>query len=134
MLPQAHFVDLLDEGLYQQYQHPLLRPAGYAGHAVRHAPAPALPGLAPSKAFILLMSPTSCRLSGVMKANVVSVDPEIMGGAPVFRGTRVPAQTLIDYLEGGESIDDFLEGFPTVTRDQVIGLLEDAKARILVPA
>ena len=69
-----------------------------------------------------------------MRANVVSASPEIMGGTPVFSGTRVPAQTLIDYLEGGESIDNFLEGFPTVTREQVIGLLEDAKERILVPA
>lgn len=57
-----------------------------------------------------------------------------MGGTPVFAGTRVPVQTLIDYLEGGESIDDFLEGFPTVTREQVIGFLEEAKDRLLVPA
>ena len=57
-----------------------------------------------------------------------------MGGTPVFSGTRVPVQTLIDYLEGGESIDDFLRGFPTVTREQVIAVLEEAKEKLLVPA
>jgi uncharacterized protein (DUF433 family) len=69
-----------------------------------------------------------------MKTHVVSVSSEVMGGTPVFKGTRVPVQTLIDYLEGGESIDDFLKGFPTVTREQVIELLEEAKEKILVPA
>jgi uncharacterized protein (DUF433 family) len=57
-----------------------------------------------------------------------------MGGTPVFDGTRVPIHTLIDYLEGGESIDDFLKGFPTVTREQVIAVLEEAKEKLLVPA
>jgi uncharacterized protein (DUF433 family) len=69
-----------------------------------------------------------------MKTHVVSVSSEVLGGTPVFKGTRVPVQTLIDYLEGGESIDDFLKGFPTVTREQVIELLEEAKEKILVPA
>ena len=69
-----------------------------------------------------------------MKKDVVSISPEVMGGTPVFERTRVPVQTLIDYLEGGESIDDFLKGFPTVTREQVIALLEEAKEKILVPA
>ena len=69
-----------------------------------------------------------------MKTQVISVSPDVMGGTPVFKGTRVPIQTLIDYLEGGENIDDFLKGFPTVTRDQVIELLEQAKEKILVPA
>ncbi len=54
-----------------------------------------------------------------------------MGGAPVFAGTRVPIATLIDYLEGGDSIDDFLEGFPTVTREQVVAFLEETKASLL---
>lgn len=57
-----------------------------------------------------------------------------MGGTPVFLGTRVPVQTLLDYLENGESIDDFLAGFPTVRRDQVIAFLEEAKARIVASA
>ena len=54
-----------------------------------------------------------------------------MGGAPVFPGTRVPVQTLLDYLEAGDSIDEFLEGFPSVTRDQVIAFLEEAKDRLV---
>ena len=62
---------------------------------------------------------------------VVSRSPDILGGTPVFAGTRVPLQTLIDYLEGGESIDDFLQGFPTVTREQVIAFLEEAKTRVV---
>ncbi|MGO8678073.1 MAG: DUF433 domain-containing protein [Limisphaerales bacterium] len=61
-------------------------------------------------------------------------DTEIMGGAPVFTGTRVPVQNLLDYLEGGESIDDFLEGFPTVKREQVIRFIEAAAERLVVPA
>lgn len=69
-----------------------------------------------------------------MKTHVVSISPEVMGGSPVFEGTRVPVQTLIDYLEGGENIDDFLKGFPTVTREQVIALLEEVKEKILAPA
>jgi uncharacterized protein (DUF433 family) len=62
-----------------------------------------------------------------MTQAVVSRDPEIMSGTPVFSGTRVPVQTLFDYLESGETIDEFLRGFPSVTRDQVITLLEQAK-------
>ena len=58
-----------------------------------------------------------------MKQSVVSCNPEIMGGTPVFAGTRVPVQTLLDYLEAGETIDDFLEGFPSVTREQVAAFL-----------
>ena len=54
-----------------------------------------------------------------------------MSGAPVFCGTRVPVQTLLDYLEAGETIDQFLEGFPPVTRGQVIAFLEQAKDRLV---
>jgi len=54
-----------------------------------------------------------------------------MSGAPVFAGTRVPVQTLLDYLKGGDSIDEFLEGFPTVTREQVIAFLEEAEEQII---
>jgi len=57
-----------------------------------------------------------------------------MGGSPVFHGTRVPVDTLLDYLEGGETIDDFLEGFPSVSRDQVIAFLEEARARMVATA
>jgi uncharacterized protein (DUF433 family) len=59
-----------------------------------------------------------------MNQPIVSRNPEVMGGTPVFCGTRVPVQTLLDYLEAGESIDDFLEGFPTVTREQADTFLE----------
>lgn len=55
---------------------------------------------------------------------IIHSDPEIMGGTPVFAGTRVPLQNLIDALEGGESIDDFLEGFPSVKRSQAIAVVE----------
>jgi uncharacterized protein (DUF433 family) len=67
----------------------------------------------------------------MMKTSVVSCSPDVMGGAVVFRGTRVPVQTLFDYLEAGESIDDFLAGFPSVTREQVIAFLEEAKDRVI---
>ena len=62
---------------------------------------------------------------------MISVDPEVMGGTPVFRGTRVPVQTLVDYLEAGDSISEFLEGFPTVSREQVLALLEEVKEKLL---
>jgi len=62
---------------------------------------------------------------------IISASPEIMGGTPVFAGTRVPVQTLLDYLKAGESIDDFLDGFPTVTREQVIALLEEAEKQLV---
>ena len=61
----------------------------------------------------------------------ISRSADILGGTPVFAGTRVPVQTLLDYLEGGESIDDFLEGFPSVTREQVVSFLELAKDRLI---
>ena len=69
-----------------------------------------------------------------MTQPVICRDPEVMGGAPVFCGTRVPVQTLLDYLEAGDSIDDFLEGFPSVTREQVIAFLEEAKDRVIEAA
>jgi uncharacterized protein (DUF433 family) len=61
----------------------------------------------------------------------ISSSLDIMGGAAVFHGTRVPVRTLLDYLEAGESIDDFLKGFPSVTRGQVIAFLEEAKDRLI---
>jgi len=69
-----------------------------------------------------------------MVATVIQIDPQVMGGTPVFAGTRVPIATLIDYLEGGDSINDFLEGFPSVRREQVIDFLEEAKERALAAA
>jgi uncharacterized protein (DUF433 family) len=65
---------------------------------------------------------------------IVHSDPEIMGGTPVFVGTRVPLQNLIDALEGGESVEDFLEGFPTVTRAQAIAVIEAGQLKMLETA
>ncbi len=62
---------------------------------------------------------------------VIVRDPNILGGTPVFRGTRVPIQALFDYLEGGETLEDFLKGFPTVSREAVIAALEEAKELLL---
>ena len=61
----------------------------------------------------------------------ISVSPDVLGGTAVFTGTRVPVQTLLDYLEAGDSIDDFLDGFPSVKREQVVFFLELAKDRLI---
>ena len=61
----------------------------------------------------------------------ITRSPEIMGGTPVFARTRVPVQTLLDYLKAGESINDFLDGFPTVTREQVISFLDEAERQFV---
>ena len=66
-----------------------------------------------------------------IKERIILTSPDIMGGTPVFTGTRVPVQTLIDYVEAGDSINDFLEGFPSVKREQVVGFLEEAKDRMI---
>jgi uncharacterized protein (DUF433 family) len=61
-----------------------------------------------------------------MKSSVVSINPKVMSGMPVFRGTRVPIKALLDHLEAGDSINQFLDGFPSVSREQVIAYLEEA--------
>ena len=61
-------------------------------------------------------------------------DPEILGGTPVFRGTRVPVRSLFDYLEGGETLDEFLRQFPSVRREQAIGLLDLARETLAADA
>ena len=68
-----------------------------------------------------------------MPANkdVIVRDPEILGGTPVFRGTRVPFRNLLDYLEGGHTLDEFLDEFPTVTREAAIAALEHAKNLVI---
>ena len=63
--------------------------------------------------------------------NIIHSDPEIMGGTPVFKGTRVPIQTLFDYIEGGDTIEEFLEDFPTVKREKIIQLLEQLKKQAI---
>jgi uncharacterized protein (DUF433 family) len=70
-----------------------------------------------------------------MKKNaVVVIDPEIMSGAPCFAGTRVPVRALLDYIEGGETLDEFLEQYPTVSRKQAVAFLEQGSARLLATA
>jgi uncharacterized protein (DUF433 family) len=65
---------------------------------------------------------------------VVHSDPDILGGTPVFIGTRVPVKTLLDYLKAGDSLDVFLDHFPSVTRDQAIGVLELAREMLTAHA
>ncbi|HUK73879.1 MAG TPA: DUF433 domain-containing protein [Candidatus Bathyarchaeia archaeon] len=68
------------------------------------------------------------------ETNIVVSDPEILGGIPVFRGTRVPFKNLLDYLEGGHTLDEFLEQFPSVTRKAAIAALEHAKELVIAQA
>lgn len=63
--------------------------------------------------------------------SIIVKDPEILSGTPVFRGTRVPFQALIDYLEGGETLDEFLDDFPTVSRENAVAALEEAKTLVI---
>jgi len=69
-----------------------------------------------------------------MGQSIVVSSPDVLSGTPVFAGTRVPVRALIDYLQGGETIDDFLAGFPTVKRGQVVAFLEEAMARVVARA
>jgi len=64
-------------------------------------------------------------------SKVIVQDMDILGGEPIFKGTRVPVKSLFDHLEAGDSIEDFLDGFPSVKREQVITLLEESKAHAL---
>jgi uncharacterized protein (DUF433 family) len=68
------------------------------------------------------------------KPTVVHSDPEILGGTPVFVGTRVPVQSLFDYIEGGDTLDEFLRQFPSVKRDQAVAALDLARDRLLASA
>lgn len=72
-----------------------------------------------------------CGMSDFRHSEFIESDPEKMGGTPVFRGTRVPIKNLFDYLEGGDSLEIFLDDFPTVDHDQVIGVLELYKVELL---
>ena len=64
-------------------------------------------------------------------SSVVAINPEILGGTPCFAGTRVPVKTLFDYIEGGDTIDTFLDQFPSVRREQALQLLEDSRRALL---
>ena len=66
-----------------------------------------------------------------LTSSVVKVDPEILGGTPCFVGTRVPIKSLFDYIEGGDTIDTFLDQFPSVRREQAVQLLEDSQRALL---
>jgi uncharacterized protein (DUF433 family) len=70
----------------------------------------------------------------VAKPTVIHSDPEILGGTPVFVGTRVPVQSLFDYIEGGDTLDEFLRQFPSVKRDQAIAALDLARDTLLTSA
>jgi len=73
------------------------------------------------------MAPNDMIIAMMTDRPIVSQDPEVMGGTAVFHGTRVPVQTLLDYAEARESIDDFLKGLPSVTREHAIAFLDEAK-------
>ena len=66
-----------------------------------------------------------------MSKPIVTASPDVLGGAPVFAGTRVPVQTFIEYIKAGESLDAFLEGFPSVAREQVLAFLDEARDLVL---
>ena len=70
----------------------------------------------------------------MQQEQVIHSNPNVLGGTPVFVGTRVPVQTLLDYLEGGESLDTFLDHFPSVRREQVVAVLELAKRMLIAHA
>lgn len=72
------------------------------------------------------------RFSGGMNESVVVRDAHILSGTPVFAGTRVPIRNLLDYLEGGYTLDEFLDDFPAVTKEQTVAFLEQASAKLLV--
>ena len=73
------------------------------------------------------------RRCSMERESVILRDPEILGGTPCFRGTRVPVDSLLDYLEAGDTLDEFLDNFPSVAREAAIAALEEAKALLTSP-
>ena len=73
-------------------------------------------------------------MARMRETSIVHSDPDILGGTTVFVGTRVPVQALIDYLKGGHTLHEFLDDFPTVTREMAIAALEQAKAHLIADA
>ena len=69
-----------------------------------------------------------------MSQPLITISPDIMGGTPVFAGTRVPVEFMFQHIEAGDSLDDFLDGYPSVTREHAIAVLEAAKANLLARA
>lgn len=84
----------------------------------------------PIDALEALKPPLLCDVTS-MKTHIISIDPEIMGGTPCFAGTRVPIRTLLDYIEAGDSIDEFLDGFPSVSKEQILAYFEESSRLIL---
>ncbi len=80
---------------------------------------------------VLACPPAPCMRNNRNMEQAITRDPDVMHGTPVFRGTRVPVQTLFEYLEGGDTLENFLEGFPTVSRELAIQALEEAKHLLL---
>jgi uncharacterized protein (DUF433 family) len=82
-----------------------------------------------------IAAPDRLKVEGsfMKRESVIVSDPEILGGTPSFRGTRVPVDSLIDYLEAGDSLNEFLDNFPSVTREAAIAALEEAKAVLTGP-
>ena len=78
--------------------------------------------------------PPQTILGHMAKNSLITVDPEILGGTPVFAGTRVPVKTLFEYLEDDYSLEEFIQCFPTVTRQMVQSVLEESKTALLQPA
>ena len=85
---------------------------------------------ATSRATACEVNPPTVKNSIPIEQTFLSIDPDVMGGVPVFAGTRVPIKTLVEYLGVGDTIDDFLEGFPSVDRLQVIAFLDAAAVRV----
>jgi uncharacterized protein (DUF433 family) len=75
----------------------------------------------------------SGKLATMRSSDLITVDPEVLGGTPVFKGTRVPVKTLFDYLEDNYSMDEFLECFPSITREMARQLLEQSESALLAP-
>jgi uncharacterized protein (DUF433 family) len=84
--------------------------------------------------FALIITAMRKRAAPMKERSVVHSEPDVLGGTPVFVGTRVPLQALIDYIEGGHSLNEFLDDFPTVTREIAIAALEQAKASLIADA
>ena len=83
-----------------------------------------LPQLDPVESKLVLRATGPKARSVNLAGEVIVKDPDILGGAPVFRGTRVPFQALLDYLEGGQNLDEFIDDFPTVAREAAVSALE----------
>ena len=98
----------------------------------RYRPRPKAVGRKPELYARLLRVYTAASMT--RPSDIVHSDPDILGGTPVFVGTRVPIQSLFDYLEGGETLDEFLRQFPSVKRDQAIAALDLARATLLAGA